>query len=65
MQIWEVAALRRAWERKGNPPCQHPELDREYYLGANTGDYVCTTCGKSDRREVLEAQREEITRCHQ
>jgi len=27
-------------------PCQHPKLDKEYYLGAQTGDYVCTKCGQ-------------------
>ncbi len=29
----------------GNKPCDHPYLDKEYELGAATGDYVCTTCG--------------------
>lgn len=45
MQMSKAEQLRRAWAEKGNPPCEHPQLDREYYLGADTGDYVCTTCG--------------------
>ena len=58
MQMSKAKALREAWERKGNPPCAHPDLDREYDLGGNTGDYVCTTCGAANRREALEAERE-------
>ena len=56
MQMRKAAALRDAWARKGNPPCEHPDLDREYDLGSNTGDYVCTVCGAANRREVLEAE---------
>ena len=44
MQMDEAAALRKIW---GDKPCRHPELDREYYRGAHTGDVVCTTCGRS------------------
>lgn len=56
MQIWKAAELRRAWVRKGNPLCVHPELEREYDKGSNTGDVVCTTCGASHLRDVLVAQ---------
>lgn len=45
MQTKEAEKLRRAW---GNKPCDHTNLDKEYYLGSATGDYVCVTCGKSD-----------------
>ena len=38
--------LRERWVAKGNPPCDHPHLDEECYSGAQTGDYVCTTCGE-------------------
>jgi len=44
MQSEKAAELRRAW---GDKPCDHPDLEKEYSLGADTGDYVCTTCGKS------------------
>ena len=50
MQIEEGLELRRRWAKKGNPPCDHPQLAREYVRGANTGDVVCTTCGKSGLR---------------
>ena len=43
MQHDEAQKLSREW---GDKPCSHPEYDKEYYLGANTGDYVCTTCGR-------------------
>ena len=45
MQASKGAELRRAWEAKGNQPCKHPETDKEYYLGSDSGDRVCTTCG--------------------
>ena len=54
MQAEEASQLRDIWARKGNPPCDHPELDKEYYLGAQSGDYVCTTCGKCFMTSELE-----------
>jgi hypothetical protein len=45
MQMEEVLQLQEAWKKKGNPPCKHAVVDREYYLGSHTGDSVCTTCG--------------------
>jgi hypothetical protein len=30
-----------------NKPCNHPHLEKEYILGASTGDYICTQCGES------------------
>jgi hypothetical protein len=47
MQSDDARQLREEWARKGNSPCDHPELDKEYYLGSGTGDYVCTTCGRA------------------
>jgi len=47
MQMKEAERLRKHWEAKGNPACDHPYLDKEYIEGFHTGDYVCTTCGKS------------------
>lgn len=46
MQSDKAARLRKDWAAKGSPPCEHPELAREYYLSSNTGDKVCTTCGE-------------------
>ncbi len=41
----KVAQIRTAWVRKGKPRCAHEDYDKEYYLGADTGDYACKTCG--------------------
>jgi hypothetical protein len=43
MQMDMAAKLRKAW---GDKSCAHKELDKEYYLGMSTGDYVCMRCGK-------------------
>jgi hypothetical protein len=47
MQMEEAARLQKLWEAKGNPPCDHPNTGKEFYLGSRTGDRVCTTCGKN------------------
>ncbi len=48
MQMSEAAELRRKWkEKNGNAICSHPDIEKEYYLGSHTGDYVCTTCGET------------------
>lgn len=44
MQAEKAAALRQSW---GDKPCDHPGFDKEYYLGAQSGDYVCVQCGKN------------------
>ena len=44
MQSEEAKELRSKW---GNKPCNHPALEKEYYLGSATGDYACNTCGES------------------
>jgi hypothetical protein len=54
MQMKQAIALRKRWEAKGNPPCEHPNLDKEYIEGFDTGDRVCTTCGKSFAPSELE-----------
>ena len=45
MQATKAEALREAHKRKGNPPCPHPDTAKEYNLGMDMGDRVCTTCG--------------------
>ena len=44
MQIEHAAELERNWEARGNPPCEHPTFEEEYYLDCVTGR-VCSTCG--------------------
>lgn len=34
-------------DRKGNPPCDHARVSKEYYLGSATGEYVCSECGET------------------
>jgi hypothetical protein len=55
MQMAEAARLQEAWAAKGNPPCDHPQLVKEYYLGTQTGDKVCTTCGEDFSRAQWKA----------
>ena len=52
MQSRKAAELRQAW---GNKRCNHPDFDKEYYLGAQTGDYVCVQCGECFTRHEKEA----------
>lgn len=56
MQFKEAQQLRRNWDGK---PCKHPAFDREYDLGAHTGDFICTTCG-----EVFSPQEKERIECN-
>ena len=56
MQANEGEYLRRLWAAKGNPPCPHPNVDKEYIWGADTGDDVCTTCGAAAMRGTLKGQ---------
>ena len=53
MQMSEAAARRQQWEAKGSPPCDHLELDKLYYLGAQDIDKVCTECGQEFSPEEL------------
>jgi hypothetical protein len=43
MEMSEAYRRQREW---GEKSCGHPCVEREYYLGSHTGDYVCTVCGK-------------------
>lgn len=46
IQMKELRRLRDAWAAKGDPPCDHQEVDKEYDLGGQTGDYGCAVCGE-------------------
>ncbi len=55
MQAKEAEELRRNW---GDKNCDHPAFAKEYDLGAQTGDYICKTCGKEvSRHQKLEIER--------
>jgi len=51
MEMKKAQRLRTAW---GDKPCDHPDYDRENYLGADTGDKVCTQCGRVLSDEKIE-----------
>ncbi|MDB2373632.1 hypothetical protein N9W11_03650 [Psychrosphaera haliotis] len=44
MQLEEAQKLKA---NSGKKPCSHPDLSKEYHLGAATGDFVCTACGEA------------------
>ncbi len=57
MQFDKANQLRESW---GNKSCSHPNLEKEYYLGSDTSDFVCTTCGETfskAQKEKIESQR--------
>ena len=54
MQVEQAERIRRQWEAKGNLPCNHPAVESEHYLGADTGDDVCTTCDRAAMRGILQ-----------
>jgi hypothetical protein len=53
MQFDKTNELRESWGKK---TCSHPHLEKEHYLGSDTGDFVCTTCGET----FSKAQKEKI-----
>ena len=42
MQLDDAKTKREQW---GDKPCEHPDFDKEYDRGIQTGDYVCEQCG--------------------
>ena len=60
MQMKRAMELQRAWAAKGNPPCEHPAVEREYHLGSDTGDQVCTPCGAAAPRGTLRSSKRNL-----
>lgn len=57
MQHTKAKQLREIW---GSKPCDHPDFEKEYYLSSDTGDFICTKCGKEftkDKKEEIEQSR--------
>ena len=48
MQMKKAEELR---SKRTKSPCKHETVVKEYFLGADTGDYACTTCGESQRMD--------------
>jgi hypothetical protein len=55
-------------EKWGDKPCDHKHLEKEYYHGSATGDYVCKQCGRAGygenwpAKEKMEANMEKKPR---
>jgi len=60
MQMKKAEQLRERWKNKGNPPCAHLDLEKEYIEGSDTGSRVCTTCGESFISSELEQEPETL-----
>jgi hypothetical protein len=62
-QMDKFAALRRDWIAKGDPPCSHESVDKEYHLGSDTGDEGCLACGatwwRGQRPDALTEERDQ------
>ena len=43
MEYSVAQKIRESW---GEKPCDHPRLEKEYYVGAFLINWVCTQCGK-------------------
>ena len=41
----EYNVAQKVKESWGSKPCDHPHLEKEYYVGAYLINYVCTQCG--------------------
>lgn len=48
IQYDKIEEIKEKW---GNKPCSHPNLEKEYYFSAQTGEYVCTQCGEVFTKE--------------
>ncbi len=62
MQFDEGKQLRADWPK--GMICEHFEVTKEYYLGGDTGDKICTKCGKTffNDKELDEARLEATKR---
>jgi hypothetical protein len=43
MEYYAAQKIREAWNNK---PCEHPVMEKEYYVGAFLVNWVCPQCGK-------------------
>jgi hypothetical protein len=50
MQSSRSERLRETWWLQGNKPCEHPRIEREYYIFSLSGLHCCTTCGLSQTK---------------
>lgn len=50
MQHSDAKRLEEKWAGK---PCKHSDIEKEYYLGTQTGDYVCSNCGRTGPKDIF------------
>lgn len=43
MEYYPAQKVKELWGKK---PCDHPNIEREYYAGAFLTNYICTQCGE-------------------
>ena len=43
MEYTVAQKVKKEWGKK---ECDHPHLEKEYYVGAFLINYICTSCGK-------------------
>jgi hypothetical protein len=43
MEYYSAQKIKESWGRKH---CDHPRLEKEYYVGAFLINYVCVQCGE-------------------
>ena len=43
MEYSVAQKIKEAWGKK---PCDHKNLEKEYYVGAFLTNWICTQCGK-------------------
>jgi len=60
IQYKEAMQLQKLW---GDKPCNHTNLEKEYYLGIATGDWACTQCGEAGPgRDWPEKEKNELSK---
>lgn len=62
--IMEYSVAQKVKEAWGAKPCNHPHLEKEYYVGAFLVNWVCTQCGKefkiADKLEMDQKRKSEV-----
>jgi hypothetical protein len=64
MQLGRVRRIQTEWENAGRPYCDHSHKDKEYDLGADTGDWVCLDCGVSWSRNSPTPEPSGVPKAH-
>lgn len=55
VQFAEANKIEARWIAAGSPYCEHPNIDKEYDLGMDSGDKRCLSCGDTFTRPEWKA----------